>query len=200
MVSPNQLKEEYSYDELHEIITRRIGDLRDYSMNDLCRLAVMVGIEGKAEGLPKKIETKRKWVPKPDSDANECILFSYVKKDGSKGSDANYLNISNHKEFKTFLKGLNLKWKVSVRSTDPNIKGGWELPKDLTVSKLRAEIAEAWPEWSFEDTRFHNRSARVICRFFRQMRLRQLSILSKSHRDFYTSSPTDVLCEIRGFI
>ena len=147
---------------------------------------------------PKKPKKKR--VPKPESDANESILFHWVKKDGSKGSDANYLNISNHTEFKTFLKGLNLKWRVHVRSTDPNIKGGWELPKDLTVSKLRAEIAEAWPEWSFEDTRFHNRSARVICRFFRQMRLRQLSILSKSHRDFYTSSPTDVLCEIRGFI
>ena len=96
---------------------------------------------------------KKKRVPKPESDANESILFSYVKKDGSKGSDADYLSISNHTEFKTFLKGLNLKWKVHVRSTDPNIIGGWELPEDLTGSKLQAEIAEAWPDWSFQDIR-----------------------------------------------
>jgi len=98
--------------------------------------------EGIADKKPKK--PKKKY-PKPDTDENECILFHWVKKDGTRGSDANYLKCSSHAKFKLFLKGLNLKWSLKAR--------GYELPEDLTVSKLQAEIAEAWPDWSFQDIR-----------------------------------------------
>lgn len=42
--------------------------------------------------------------------------------------------------------------------------------------------------------------SRIISRFFRQIRIRKLSVLSKDHKTFYTTAPTDVLMEIRGFL
>jgi len=45
-----------------------------------------------------------------------------------------------------------------------------------------------------------SRCSRIIGRFFRQIRIRQLSVLSNGHKTFYTTAPTDVLREIRGFM
>lgn len=46
----------------------------------------------------------------------------------------------------------------------------------------------------------NSRSARIICRFFRQIRIRKLSVISKRHSEFYSKAPVDVLFEIGGFI
>ena len=43
-------------------------------------------------------------------------------------------------------------------------------------------------------------TTRVITRFFRRVGIRKVALLSKAHRTFYTTAPTDVLYHISGFL
>ena len=66
--------------------------------------------------------------------------------------------------------------------------------KHLIMRFLDTKLPRRWRKV------YHTAASRVITRFFRQVRIRQVAVLSKAHCTFYTTAPTDVLCHIRGFI